>query len=95
MAIIDICTFNNESELFEIRYNVLKSFVDEFRVIEFDKTFSGKPKEKKFNQHWDKVKHYFVTEDMWGKDWEEARKSPNTNYGEGSEHWIRKALKTA
>ena len=87
MAIIDVCTWNNEAELFEIRYNVLSPFVDEFRVIEFDKTFSGKSKEKKFNQNWDKVKHYFITEDIWGKYWEEAKKSPNTNYGEGAKHW--------
>lgn len=94
--VIDTTTFNGENELFEIRYNILKDFVDEFRVIEFDKTFSGKPKEKQFNQHWDKVKHYFITEDVWGKYWEEAKKSPNTNYGEGAKHWIREwAMKEA
>ena len=87
--VIDCISWNNETELFEIRYNVLSPFVDEFRVIEFDKTFSGKPKEKKFNQHWDKVKHYFITEDIWGKYWESAKKSPNTNYGEGAKHWLR------
>ena len=92
--IYDICTFNNEHELFEIRYNILKDFVDEFRVIEFDKTFSGKNKEKLFpnqilNQNYPKAKHYFVTEQEWGKYWEEAKKSPNTNYGEGAKHWIR------
>jgi len=87
--IIDCISYNGEEEIWEIRYNILKDFIDEFRVIEFDKTFSGKPKEKKFNQNWDKVKHYFITEDIWGKYWEEAKKSPNTNYGEGAKHWIR------
>lgn len=91
--IIDVVSFNGEQELFEIRYNILKDYVDEFRVIEFDKTFSGKPKEKKFNQNWDKVKHYFITEDTWGKYWEEAKKSPNTNYGEGAKHWLREWCK--
>ena len=85
--IYDICTFNGEVELFEIRYNILKSFVDEFRVIEFDKTFSGKPKQSKFNQKWDKVKHYFITEEIWGKYEEGAKESPNTEYGKGAKHW--------
>ena len=86
--IYDICTWNNEVELFEIRYNILKDFVDEFRVIEFDKTFSGKPKESIFNQNWPKVKHYFITEDIWSKYWEAAKQSPNTEYGKGAEHWL-------
>lgn len=87
--IYDICTYNRESELFEIRHNILKDFVDEFRVVEFDQTFSGRKKEKQFNQNWDKVKHYFITEDIWSKYWEEAKKSPNTDYGKGAEHWLR------
>mgnify|MGYP001587210217 CR=1 FL=1 len=89
MAVIDVITYNGEKELFEIRYHILKDVVDEFRVIEFDKTFSGRAKEKTFNQNWDKVKHYFIKEDVWGKYWEEAKKSPNTNYGEGAKHWLR------
>lgn len=87
--IVDVITFNGEDELFEIRYNILSPYVDEFRVIEFDKTFSGKTKGKKFNQKWDKVKHYFITEEVWSKYWEEAKKSPNTNYGKGAKHWLR------
>src|SRR3990167_2817302 len=85
--IIDTTTFNGERELFDIRYNVLKDYVDEFRVVEFDQTFSGKPKESTFNQKWDKVKHYFVTEDIWSKYEELARSSPNTEYGKGAKHW--------
>src|SRR3990167_8883752 len=86
--IYDIITYNGEKELFDIRYNVLKDFVDEFRVIEFDKTFSGKPKKSTFNQYYDKVKHYIHTEDIWGKYIEEAKSSPNTEYGKGAEHWV-------
>ena len=94
--IIDCVTWNNERELFEIRYNILKDFIDEFRVIEFDQTFSGKPKESTFNQNWPKVKHYFVTEDIWSKYLEEAKLSPNTEFGKGAEHWIREfAMKEA
>ena len=87
--IIDCVSYNGEKELFDIRYNVLKDYVDEFRVIEFDQTFSGKPKESTFNQNWPKVKHYFVTEDVWSKYLEEAKLSPNTEFGKGAEHWVR------
>ena len=87
--VIDCITFNGESELFEIRYNILRDFVDEFRVIEFDKTFSGKPKSPLFAQNWPKVKSYFITEDVWSKYEELAKSSPNSNYGQGAEHWIR------
>src|SRR3990167_10951959 len=87
--IIDTITFNGESELFDIRYNILKNYVDRFRVIEFDKTFSGKPKESTFNQKYDKVEYFYITEDVWGKYQALALSSPNTEYGKGAEHWVR------
>ena len=87
--VIDCITFNGESELFEIRYQILKDIVDEFRVIEFDQTFSGKPKSSAFTQNWDKVKHYFVEENPWGRYNDLALSSPNTEYGRGAEHWTR------
>ena len=86
--IIDCTTFNGEHELSEIRYNILSPYVDEFRVIEFDKTFSGKPKESTFKQECNKVKHYYVTEDIWSKYEYLASVSPNTQYGTGAKHWI-------
>ena len=87
--IYDIITYNGESELFDLRYQILKDYVDEFRVIEFDQTFSGKPKESTFNQNWPKVKHYFVIEPIWSKYKDLAKSSPNTEFGKGAEHWIR------
>ena len=89
MKIIDCVTFNGESELFEIRYNILKDHIDRFRVIEFDQTFSGKPKASTFNQKWDKVEYFYVTEDIWSKYIGLAKSSPNTEYGKGAEHWVR------
>lgn len=88
--VIDVVTYagDREKELFEIRYNVLKGDVDEFRVFEFDTTFSGKPKKSTFNQFYPNVNYYFITEDQWGKYRELARQSPNTEYGRGAEHWI-------
>ena len=90
--IYDICTFNGESELFSIRYEILKDYVDEFRVIEFDKTFSGKEKHAVFNQNWPKVKSYYVTEPTWSKYEDLAKSSPNTEYGKGASHWIREFM---
>ena len=87
--ICDIITYNGERELFEIRYNVLKDFVDEFRVIEFDQTFSGKPKPPLFAQNWPKVKSYYITQDIWSKYEDLAMSSPNTEFGKGAEHWVR------
>lgn len=85
MATIDAITFNGERELFEIRYNVLKDYVDEFIVVEFDKTFSGKPKEPSFPyEYWPKVTYKVHREDVYGKYHELAESSPNT---QGAEHW--------
>lgn len=86
--IIDVTTFNGEKELFDLRYNILEKAVDNFIVIEFDKTFSGKPKQQKFNQYYDKVEYHFVSENTYKKYWQEALNSPNTNYGKGAEHWL-------
>lgn len=83
--IADVVTYNGEKDLFEIRYNILKDYVDEFIVVEFDKTFSGKPKESSFPyKDWEKVSYHFHTEDLWSKYMDMARSSPNTA---GAEHW--------
>ena len=87
--IYDIITYNGERELFELHYQILKDFVDRFRVVEFDKTFSGKPKESTFNQKWDKVEYFYITEDVWSRYIGLAHSSPNTQFGKGAEHWIR------
>lgn len=87
--IIDVITYNGEQELFDLRYNILKDYVDEFRVIEFDQTFSGKPKPQLFTQNLPKVKTFYVKEDVWSKYLETALRSPNTQYGMGAEHWVR------
>lgn len=84
--VIDVITFNGEQELFEIRYNILKDVVDEFIVVEFDKTFSGKPKERTFFFDLPKVKYFWHTEELYSKYMELAKSSPNTV---GAEHWKR------
>ena len=92
MAVIDCIVYNRESELFDLRYNILKDYVDEFIVVEFDKTFSGKAKQFYFDEligKYEKVKFYQKTD--WGimgyeKYRELAEFSPNTV---GAEHWKR------
>lgn len=84
MQTIDVVTYNGEGDLFELRYNILKDFVDEFIVIEFDRTFSGRPKESTFTHFYPKVTYHFVTENIYSKYIELARSSPNTA---GAEHW--------
>lgn len=89
--IIDCMTFNGENELFELRYQILKDWVDEFRVIEFDQTFSGKPKEFTFTEvkgKYEKVKYYPVSYTTWSRYEDLAKGSPNTEYGKGAQHWI-------
>ena len=87
MKVIDCVTYNGEKELFEIRYNILKDFVDEFIVVEFDKTFSGKSKESLFLRDFGALKgvaYHWHTEKTYSKYKELAENSPNTK---GAEHW--------
>lgn len=89
MPKIDVITYNGEQELFDLRYNILKDYIDEFRVFEFDQTFSGVPKPRLFVQNLHKVKTFYITQDVWSKYYGLALKSPNTQFGMGAEHWIR------
>ena len=90
--VIDVITYNGEKDLFDIRYNVLKDYVDEFIVVEFDKTFSGKDKPYYFEEikgKYEKIRFCPMVEEDYEKYHEEACESPNTEYGRGAEHWIR------
>lgn len=84
--IYDVVTFNGEHDLFEIRYNILKDYVDEFIVVEFDKTFSGRPKSQTFFRLLPKVTYHFIEEEQYNKYMDLALSSPNT---QGASHWIR------
>lgn len=87
--VVDVCTVNDEWDLWDIHYNVLKEVVDEFRVIAFDKTFSGKIKDIIYPKDIDwskypKAKFYVNTEHQYGKYMEMAYLSPQTA---GADHW--------
>lgn len=95
--VIDAYTYNGESAILEIRMNILGEFVDEFIIIEFDKTFSGKPKQSYFErdkhlfEKWkDKIKYFNYSEDVYfAKEYTDlAETSPNVPKG-GAENWFR------
>lgn len=94
--VIDIITFNGEYDLFELRYQILRDYVDEFIVVEFDKTFSGNdkepfgPRKDRFYDslvNWPKVKYFLFTEDDY-KDYEDlADSSPSVPK---DQHWWKR-----
>lgn len=88
--IYDVITYNSEKELFEIRYNILKDYVDQFIVVEFDKTFSGQPKPWRFIEDFkgykfEKVCYHGIEEKTYLKYKVLAESSPNTK---GASHWL-------
>lgn len=93
--IIDCVCYNGEKELFDLRYNILKDYVDEFIVVEFDKTFSGKDKPWYFaNQFMNmftnsRINHFQIEQQKYNKYKELAESSPNTI---GAEHWKREFM---
>src|SRR3990167_5041530 len=92
--IVDVVTYNGEKELFELRYNILKDYVDSFIVVEFDKTFSGKGKPWRFIEDfkWCKFKnvcYHGVEEKTYIKYKELAESSLNTK---GASHWEREFM---
>lgn len=86
--ILDVCTYNGEKDLFDLRHNILKDYVDQFIVVSFDKTFSGKPNSVDVLEY-EKTLHITITEDKYSKYKELAESSPNTV---GAEHWKREFM---
>lgn len=89
--VIDCVTYNGEADILEIRLNVLDEYVDQFIIVEFDKTFSGKDKpayylqhEKRFEKWSDKIKYINFRDVDYLKYKALAESSPNT---QGAEHW--------
>lgn len=88
--VIDVCTYNGEKELWDIHYSVLKDHVDEFVVVEFDKTFSGQHKPPSFPiSEYPEVRYHYIGEELYTKYQELAESSPNTV---GAEHWKREFM---
>lgn len=90
--VIDCVTYNGERELFDLRYNVLKDYVDEFIVVEAPTTFSGLPKPlyfKDIKSKYKNVKYHVIDENYSAEEITQAENSPNT---QGAEHWKREFL---
>lgn len=78
--IYDCFTFLNELDVLEIRLEELYPVVDEFIVVEGNKTFQGGPKDLMWQQamdrferysdkiHWHAVTHWPDTNDPWGME---------------------------
>jgi beta-1,4-mannosyl-glycoprotein beta-1,4-N-acetylglucosaminyltransferase len=78
--VIDCFTFHNELELLELRFNELYDVVDNFVIVEANKTFKGdfKPfiledNKWRFKKWWDKVAHIKVNipevlTDAWSRE---------------------------
>lgn len=88
--IIDCISFNGENDLFEIRYNILKDFVDEFVVVEARTTFSGNPKElyfPKIQDKYQKIKYHIIDENYTEEEIALAESSPNVPK---DQHWWKR-----
>lgn len=92
--IYDIFTYNSERDILDIRFNVLYPHVDKFVIIEFDETFSGKPKRKLFIEDWnadwvkfiDKIEYAYIVKPDYRKYEILADSSPNVPKN-GPNHW--------
>lgn len=91
MKIIDAFYYNGEVDILQLRLSILDPYVDEFVILEANRTFSGIPKtyylerDKAAWKPWEhKIKIYYL--DDWDdkKLWDLAQGSPNTN---GAAHW--------
>lgn len=92
MAIYDIISYNGEKDLFDLRYHILKDYVDQFIVCESPTTFSGRPKPLYYEElrgKYGKVIYYINQEDYTPEEIALAESSPNTN---GAEHWKHEFL---
>ncbi len=92
MSVIDVCTYNGEEKLWDLHYNTLKEYVNEFIVCEAPTTFAGETKPLYF----ERIKHLYpdVTYHVIDENWTEEEKqvawaSPNTG---GAAHWTREFL---
>lgn len=91
MAVIDVCTVNNEHDLWNLHYNILEPYVDEFIVVQFTETFSGKEREWMPIDalEYPKAKNMILGLETWEKYRELAESSPNTV---GADHWKREFM---
>lgn len=92
----DVFTYNGESDILDIRLNILYPYVDKFIIVEFDETFSGQKKPKwllkQWNPNWlkflDKIDYVHITKGEYNNYESLAETSPNVPKN-GPKHWKR------
>ncbi len=91
--IYSVMTFNGENDMLKLHLNILNDYVDQFIIVEADRTFTGVPKplyffrdQRFFKPWWKKIRYYTVTDWDDVAIWDMALKSPNT---QGASHWKR------
>lgn len=90
--VIDVITYNGEKELWDLRYNMLKDYVDFFIVCEAPTTFSGETKPLYFTElktKYSNTFHWIIDENWTEEEKLVAWNSPNTS---GAAHWTREFL---
>lgn len=90
--VIDVCTYNGEKEMWDLRYNCLKDYVDFFIVCEARTTFSGQTKPLYFTElktKYNNTFHWIIDENWTEEEKQQAWASPNTG---GAAHWTREFL---
>uniref|UniRef100_A0A6M3Y885 Putative glycosyltransferase n=1 Tax=viral metagenome TaxID=1070528 RepID=A0A6M3Y885_9ZZZZ len=80
--IVDVFTYNGESELLDLRLNILRPYVDRFIAVQSMTTFTGKL--KPIYETPEEVEDYINNDDYTDSEWELANNSPNT---QGASHW--------
>ena len=83
--------FYNESDILELRLNILNPVVDKFVILEARKTFIGKEKPLNFDPvrfaKWKDKIVYHIIDEPTDEEWQRAKDSPNT--GAGEHWWVR------
>lgn len=97
MAVIDVCTFNGEYDLLEVRLSILDDYVDQFIICEAETTFSGLPKSLyypihslRYKKFWPKIKYFVLPSSYSQEEIEVAMTSPATQFGKS--HWVNEFL---
>lgn len=100
--IYDVFTYNGEKDILDLRLNILYPYVDRFVIVEFDKTFSGRPKSRRLVSDWKhhlkewskfitKIDYAYITEEYYLHFLEMAQNSPNVPQ-DGPAHWKREFM---
>jgi len=91
MALVDIFTYNGESDILRLHLAVLGGVVDKFIICEARTTFTRRPKplyffkdQRYFKPWWHQIEYFVIDDDYSEEELAQAKSSPNTV---GASHW--------